>query len=202
MTPDQAQGRRSGAVRALLAVTAAALVSSVALTAASYTDHAAANFGNGTTNSGIGNPNRFDIAVRDSMGVLQDASTPASAVLLPLTSGTAFTETTPVVFEATFANRAPGIAGDLVFSIYDPDDTGATDLFRSLRYTLYLAGSSTPVVANATADALNLAAATSSDVAPGGSVLVRLEAVIAPGAGMSVAGQSTQLGMTAQGESR
>lgn len=202
MKLNRAKGRRSGAVRLLLALAAATLVSSVALTAASYTDDAAANLGNGTANSGIGNPNKFDIAVRDSMGVLQDAATPASAVLLPLTSGTAFTETTPVVFEATFANRAPGIAGDLVFSIYDPDDTGATDLFRSLRYTLYLAGSSTPVVSNATADALNLAAATSSNVAPGATVSVRLEVVIATGSGMTVAGQNTQLGMTAQGESR
>lgn len=190
----------SGARRLILSAGIVALIAAGA-TSAAYTDYANLNLGTGTAGSGIGNPNKFDIAVKDAAGVLQDASTRATAVVLPLTSGTKLKEGVPVRFDVTIANRAPGVLGDLKLSLYDPDPQ-ASDLFESLRFTVYLDGSSTAAITLATADAVNAAGLGFTNVNPGAQRQVRVDAVIVQGAGLAVAGKSTAIGLQANGESR
>lgn len=175
---------------------------SVAATSAAFTDHATLNFGTGAPGSGIGNPNRFDIAVKDASGTLQDAATPTAAVVLPLTTGTALSESSPVRLDVRFENRNPGVPGDLLLQVFDPDDTGEGDLFRNLRFTMYVNGSSTPAVTGATAGQLNAAAVTAPNVAPGDGVDVRYDILIAPGTGVASLGKTTQIGASAKGTSR
>ncbi|KIP51443.1 hypothetical protein [Leucobacter komagatae] len=191
------KSHRAG-TRRLLATAGVLLFAGVGITAATFTDTATLNLGGG----GIGNPTLFDIAVRDGAGQLQDAELEADAVLLPLTDGEALNETDPVAFEARFENRDPGITGDLVIQVFDPDPQPGDDLFDQLLFTIYLQGASVPAIAGATAAEVNAAQLTEADVQPGGTVDVRLEAVIAPGAGIAVAGTATQLGLKAEGESR
>ncbi|RKS90179.1 hypothetical protein DEU37_1499 [Microbacterium sp. AG790] len=192
--------RPTGARRLILSAGVVAVIAAGA-TAAAYTDYANVSLGTGTPGSGIGNPNKFDIAVRDAGGTLQDAATRAAAVVLPLTSGTTFKEGVPVRFDVTVANRAPGVAGDLKLSLYDPDPQAA-DLFGSLRFTIYLDGSATAAIANATADAVNTAGLEFANVGPGVEHQVRVDAVIVQGAGIAVAGKSTAIGLQTNGESR
>lgn len=194
--------RRSGRTR--LALAGAALVTLAAgagLTAAAYTDHATLNLGTGAPGSGIGNPDRFDVAVRDADGTLQDAATPGDAVVLPLASGTLLSELTPVVFDVTVVNREPGIAGDITLTLHDPDPV-TDDLFGSLRFTVFLDGSTTPAVADATAQQVADAALRLEDVAPGEERLVSVSVLLVEDSGMDVAGKSTQIGLLADGESR
>jgi len=193
---------RSGRTR--LALSGAALVTllvGVGLTSAAYTDNATLNLGTGAPGSGIGNPNRFDIAVRDAAGALQDAATPGNAVVLPLTSGTLLSELTPVVLDVTVANRQPGLAGDLTLSVYDPDPV-ADDLFGSLRFTIFLDGSTTPAITGATAQQVADAGLRFEDVAPGVEHRVTVSVLIAANSGVAVAGKSTQIGLLTDGESR
>jgi len=192
--------RPTGARRLILSAGVVAFIAAGA-TAAAYTDDASLNLGTGAEGSGLGNPNRFDIAVRDAAGTLQDASTRATAVVLPLASGTTFREGAPVRFDVTVANRDPGVAGDLKLSLYDPDPETA-DLFGSLRFTIYLDGSSTAAIDDATADAVNAAGLGFTDVGPGAQHQVRVDAVIVQGAGIAVAGKSTAIGLQTNGESR
>ncbi|MDQ1129966.1 hypothetical protein [Microbacterium sp. SORGH_AS_0888] len=192
---------RSGRHRLLLAA-GVALVGVVAVTAAAYTDVATLQLGTGATGSGLGNPHRFDIAVADSASQWQDAVTAASAVTLTPTSGTQFSESSPVVMDATFLNRDPGVAGDLTLRLWDPDDTGPTDLFASLLFTVAIDGASTPAISGATAAAVNAADIVIPDVAPGQQPRVTVSAVIAAGSGIAAAGKSTSIGVSAEGESR
>lgn len=192
--------RRSGTRRLLLAA-GAVLLACGGVTAAAYTDAALVFLGTGSEGSGIGNPHRFDIAVRDAQNELQDAVTRADAVVLPVTSDTVFTEGTPVRFDVTIANRTPGVTGDLMLSLYDPDPQ-SSDLFGSLRFSLYLDGSATPAITDATADTVNAAGLGFTAVEPGIEHHVRVDAVIATGAGLSVAGTSTAIGLQTNGTSR
>lgn len=181
----------------MIAAAGILLFAGVGVTVANFTDAATLNLGNG-----IGDPRRFDIAVRDETGKLQDAVTPEEAVLLPLTRGQAFNEADPVAFEVRFENRDPGLPGDLTIRVFDPDPQAAAELFERLLFTVYLQGSPEPAISGATAAEVNAANLTETGVQPGGTVDVRLEAVIAPGAGVSVAGTATQLGLRAEGETQ
>jgi len=197
------RGTASGSGRKRLALASGALVLAMgaATTAAAYTDFARLNLGTGAPGSGIGNPNRFDIAVKDNAGVLNDAATPESAVVLPLSAGTAFSETTPVQFDVTVANLRPGITGDLAVSLYDPDPVNQ-DLFGSLLFTVYLDGAATPAIANASAEQVNQAGLVFQDVAPGQERRIRLSAILPGNSGTQVIGKSTQLGVLTNGESK
>lgn len=192
---------RRGRVRIILA--AGLLIAGTAtVTAAAYTDVALVNLGTGAPGSGVGNPHRFDIAVADAAGQWQDAPDAASAVVLQPVSGTSFSESSPVVFRATFLNRDPGVAGDLTVRLWDPDPTGAGDLFAMLRYTVTLDGASTPAISGATADQVNAAGLVLEDVQPGVQRRVEVSAVIAGGTGLAAMGTSTAVGIRAEGESR
>src|SRR4029453_11127818 len=193
--------KTSGWKRLVLGVGAAVLIFGAGTTAAAFTDFAKLNLGTGAANSGLGNPNRFDIAVKDSAGALQDAATPENAVVLPLTAGTAFSETSPVQFDVTVANRQPGITGDLVVSLYDPDPQ-TSDLLASLLLTVYLDGSATPAISNASSDQVNQAGLRFQNVAPGQQHQIRLTAILPSGSGGLVADKSTQLGVLTNGESK
>lgn len=192
---------RSGK-RRLLASLGVFCVLGLGLTVAAFTDHATVRLGTGAQGSGIGDPDKFDIAVRDATSVLQDAPTAAQAVVLPLTSGTKLSEVTPVVLNVRFENRNPGVAGDLLLRVMDPNDEGASDLFRTLRFTVYLDGSATPTVTNASASDLNAANIAAADRSPGEGVDVRYEVLVAPGTGIAALGKSTQIGAYAEGQSR
>lgn len=193
--------RASGWKRLALGAGAVVLILGAGTTAAAYTDFARLNLGTGAANSGLGNPNRFDIAVKDQAGVLQDAETPQGAVVLPLTTGAAFSETAPVQFDVTVANRQPGILGDLAVSVYDPDPEAA-DPFDKLLFTVYLDGSATPAISNASAAQVNQAGLRFIDVAPGQEHSVKLSVLLAQNSGAQVAGKSTQLGVLTNGESK
>lgn len=196
-SPLKASGRK----RFALALGASTLVLGVGMTAAAYTDFAVVNLGTGAANSGIGNPNRFDIAVKDAGGILRDAETKANAVVLPLSSGAEFSETKAVQFDVTVANRQPGIIGDLAVSVYDPDPQNG-DLFDSLLFTVYLDGAATPAVENASATQVNQAGLLFSDVAPGQEHRVKLSVLLAKNSATQVTGKSTQLGVLTNGESK
>jgi len=193
--------RGSGRKRLALASGALVLAIGAGATAAAFTDVARLNLGTGAPGSGIGNPQRFDIAVKDSTGILRDAETPQAAVVLPLSAGTAFSETTPVQFDVTVANRQPGITGDLAVSLYDPDPVNQ-DLFGRLLFTVYLDGAATPAVANASADQVNQAGLVFRGVAPGQEHRISLSAILPANSGTQVIGKSTQLGVLTNGESK
>ncbi|MDQ1205228.1 hypothetical protein [Microbacterium sp. SORGH_AS_0862] len=193
--------KRTGRARAALA-SGLLLASVVALSAASFTDNALLNFGTGAAGSGVGNPDKFDIAVLDAAGQWQDAASPSGAVVLSPTTGAAFSETTPVVFEATFLNRAPGVAGDLTLRLWDPDPAATGDLYDQLRFTVYLDGATTAAVTEATAADVNAAGLVFSDVQPGVEHRVTISAVLADGSGISVIGKTTAVGVMTEGESR
>lgn len=197
MTKTPTTGRRR-----LISSFGVICVLGLGFTAAAFTDHATINLGTGTQGSGIGDPDRFDIAVRDVTNALRDAPTRAEAVVLPLTAGSKLSELNPVTFKARFENRNPGVDGDLLLRIYDPNDEGPSDLFGALRFTMYLDGATTPVITNATATDVNAAGITASELAPGEGVDVRLDILIAPGTGLAALGKSTQIGAYAEGESR
>lgn len=196
-SPFKASGRK----RLALALGASTLILGLGMTAAAFTDFAVVSLGAGVANSGIGNPNRFDIAVKDAGGILRDAESKATPVELPLSSGMEFSETKAVQFDLTAANRQPGIIGDLAVSVYDPDPQ-ASDLFDNLLFTVYLDGSATPAVENATAAQVNQAGLLFSDVAPGQEHRVKLSVLLAKDTGTQVTGKSTQLGVLTNGESK
>ncbi|QTX03499.1 hypothetical protein [Agromyces archimandritae] len=191
--------RPSGRIRLLVAGGGALLLAGIAMTSASFADQAKVNVG-GATGIRVDIPVRLDIAVRDGQGGLQDAIEAAEAVVLPSSGAAGFTEHTPVVFEARFENRDPGVTGDLHVTVFDPDVSGAYDLFGQLRFTVYLQGSATPAASGLTAEEVN-AASIVETVHPGGSLDVRIEAVIAAGEAVSAAGKSTQLGIRVDGNS-
>lgn len=195
MTPGRA-GRW-----AWLGLAGLALVAAVPLTTAAFTDTATVALGTGKASSAVGNPNRFDIAVKDTTGAWQDAGTSGAAVTLTATSGTAFSETDPVVFDVVVLNRAPGVSGDLVVTLWDPDATGATDLYAALRFTVTLDGGSTPAIVNATATAVNAATVAVRGAVPGVQHTVRVSALLAAGTGSAVLGQSTSVGVHVTGQS-
>lgn len=186
----------SGAVLATCAV-----VAGTGVTGASWTDRATAGLGTGAPGSGLGNPHPFDIAVRDASGVLQDAPTLATAVELPLAAGSTLSEDEPVRFDVVVANRDPGVAGDLLVRVVDPDDTGADDLFASLRFTVRLDGAA-PVVTGATAAEVAAAGLLLADVAPGAERTVSLEVVLAAGTALASLGRTTGIAVAVDGESR
>lgn len=191
--------------RALLAsgtvLAAGVAVAGVGVTGASWTDRATANMGTGAPGSGVGNPHRFDIAVRDASGVLQDAPALAEAVELPLAAGSALSEDEPVRFDVVVVNRDPGVAGDLLVRVVDPDDTGAEDLFAALRFTVRLDGAA-PAVTGATAAEVNAADLLLADVVPGAERTVSLEVVLAPGSTPASLGRTTGIAVAVDGESR
>lgn len=193
------KGPRDG--RRRLGVTAlglAVVMGAAGITSAAYTDHATLNLGDG---GAIGSPNVYDIAVKDDASNLQDANTAAQAVVLPLASGSAFSEDTPVAFEATFVNRTTSLLGDLNVTLFDPDTT-SDDPWDQLRFTVYLNGSSTAAISNASAADVNDADLVMSDVAPGEERLVRLEITIATGQATVLDGTSTHIGVRVKGESQ
>ncbi|WP_028707468.1 hypothetical protein [Propionicicella superfundia] len=192
--------RPRGVTRLVLAASAL-IVLGVASTSAAFTDHAVVNLGTGSPGSGVGNPNRFDIAIHDDDDVLQDADTRATAVVLSLTSGTALSETDPVVFDATVLNRDPGVAGDLSIQLYDPDPV-TDDVFAALRFTIYLDGSPTASLTGLTSTEVNAAGLTITDVEPGEEHTIRVSAVLASGTALGNAGKTTQVGLQVEGESR
>ncbi|MCA4134032.1 hypothetical protein [Arthrobacter sp. M4] len=194
---EKGRGRK----RLILILGAGALVIGATTTAAAYTDFARLNLGTGAAGSGLGNPNRFDIAVKDSANALQDAETPADAVVLPLTSGAAFSESAPVQFDVTVANRTPGVTGDLAVTLYDPD-AQTDDLFDTLRFSVYLDGAATPAIANASAQQVNQAGLKFADVAPGQEHSIRVTAILPAGSGAMAPGKATQLGVLTNGESK
>ncbi|MGO4431732.1 hypothetical protein AB4Y88_00080 [Paenarthrobacter sp. RAF9] len=195
------QIKKATSVAAAVVIAGAACIATVSTTDAAFTDHAAVNLGTGSAGSGLGNPTKFDIAIRDAGNVLQDAATPASAVVLPTTGGTQFSEDTAVVFTAQAANRNPGITGDVSVKVWDPDPV-SNDLYDTLRFTVTLDGAGSPVLTNATASDVNAANLTFTNVAPGAQHSVRLSVVIAAGAGITVAGKATALGLQFNGVSR
>lgn len=193
--------RTTGRKRLAVAVGAVLLLASgTALTSAAFTDQATANLGAGATDSGIGNPHRFDIAVRDADGQLKDADSAQTAVVLPLASGTAFSEDTPVRLVVAVTNRDPGVAGHLKISVYDPDPA-TDDLYGSLRFTISLDGNSTPVVTDKTADEVNAAGIAFPNVEPGAEHQIVIDMRLAPGTSLSNQGKSTSIGLKANGES-
>ncbi|MGC4151976.1 MAG: hypothetical protein QM628_02705 [Propionicimonas sp.] len=167
-------------------------------TAAAFTDHALLNLGAG---GAIGNPNLFDIAIRDANGDLQDAATTADAVILPLTSGDVLSETNAVVFEAHVVNRDPGVAGDLLLRLYDPDEESG-DVFADLRFTIYLDGASTAAAQGLTAAEVNAADLGFTEVDPGDEHTIRVSALLASGTAAAAEDKSTQIGLRVEGESR
>lgn len=196
MTPLAPTGR----ARVTLAVTGVLTLSmALGLTAAAYTDHATVNLGTGVAGSGIGNPDRFDIAVRDAAAVLHDAQTPEDALVLALTDGQHLSEISPVVFTVPVVNRDPGLPGDLTLSLYDPDPVPG-DAFDSLCFTISVDG--TEAIAGATAQQVNDAGLRFDDVQPGQEHIVEISALLVADSGLDVAGKSTQIGLQADGESR
>lgn len=193
--------KRDGWKRLTLGLVTGVLLLGAGTTAAAFTDFARVNLGTGAAGSGLGNPNRFDIAVKDSTGVLRDADTPETAVVLPLSAGSAFSESKPVEFDVSVTNRKPGVNGNLTVSLYDPDPQSG-DLFGTLLFTVYLDGAATPAIANATAQQVNQAGLTFQNVAPGEQRAVRVSAVLAANSGAQSSGKSTQLGVLTNGESK
>ncbi|KQT96282.1 hypothetical protein [Sanguibacter sp. Leaf3] len=196
------QPPRSGRTR--LALAGAALVPvlvGVAITTAAYTDRAVLTLGTGAAGSGLGNPARFDIAVRGSDSLLHDGASPQEAVALTLENGSKLSESSPVDFEVVLVNRAPGVSGDLILAVYDPDPVAA-DLFDALRFTVYLDGAPTPVLADAPPAQVVEERLAFEGVAPGEERLVTVSVLIAEGSGLDVAGKSTQIGLLVDGQSR
>ncbi|MFC6356468.1 hypothetical protein [Luethyella okanaganae] len=185
----------SGTIRLALAG-GLVLLLTAGITAAAYFDEATLNLGG----TGIGNPNTFDIAVHDQGNALQDAKTPASAVVLTTSGSSAFTVDTPVIFDVTVTNRTTSLKGSIVPVLYDPDPV-TDDLFAKLRFSLYLDGSTSPVATGATADELNALGTAFVDVAAGKEHTVRLSVVLATGTGFAYSGKTTQLGVRMDGES-
>lgn len=184
----------AGASGILLGLGAFALVGP---SAAAYQDQATVGLGG----AGIGNPNRFDIAIADADGAAQDAATPAEAVVLPTDGAAAFSEDAPVGFTAQVVNRDPGLAGDLTLTLTDPDPV-EDDLWSSLRFTVVLDGAAEPAVAGATADEVNAAGLRFDAVAPGQTHTVHIDAVLAPDTAEAAAGKTTSIGLQVDGESR
>lgn len=190
--------------RTRLALAGAAIVPvlvGIAITAAAYSDRAVLSLGTGAAGSGLGNPVRFDIAARGPDGTLHDGASPQEAVPLTVEDGSKLSESSPVDFEVVLVNKAPGISGDLTLALYDPDPV-ADDLFDALRFTVYLDGSPTPVLADATPAQVVDERLTLEGLAPGEEHLVAVSVLIAEGSGLAVAGESTQIGLLVDGQSR
>lgn len=191
----------SGWKRFSLAVAGCALILGAGATAASFTDFATGNLTSGANGPGIGNPHRFDIAVKDANGKLQDAQTPASAVVLDTTASTGLSESAAVEFEADIVNRNPGITGDLLISVYNPD-TENPSLFGDLLFTVYLDGSAQPAISHATAAQVNSAGLKFTNVLPGEDRKVKLSLVLAKDTTDQAVGKTAEIGILANGESR
>lgn len=191
--------RSSAWARTACALGVAALLGAAAtgVTSAAFTDRALLDLGAGGT--AIGDSDRFDIAVLDASGTARDAAAEADAVVLTTTGAPRFSEIAPVQMTATVVNRDTSATGDVVLAVYDPDPA-ADDLFGLLRFTLYLAGSTTPVIADATAQQVQDAAPALLALAPGQSRTVRVDVRLAPAAGLAAAGRTTQIGLRGAGE--
>lgn len=187
----------SGARRLLLTAGGLLLAIGASFTAAAYTDVALLGMGSGTTTA-VGNPHRFDIAVRDANGSWQDAETTSGAVVLPLSGSSSVSTRTAVEFRVELLNRDPGVAGDLFLQLYDPD-SGADDLFSDLLFDVAVDGD--PVAERLSAQALNDRDIAIEQVAPGETHTVSIKATLAHG-GLANAGKTTQLGLRVNGESR
>ena len=190
--------------RARLALSAAVLVPvlvGVGVTTAAYSDRAVLTLGTGAAGPALGNPARFDVAVRDADGLLHDGASPEEAVPLTLASGSRLSESSPVDVDVVLVNRAPGVSGDVTLTVYDPDPV-TDDLFDALRFTVYLDGSPTPALADATSQQMVDEPVPLEGLEPGEERLVTVSVLVAEGSGLSVAGETTQIGLLADGQSR
>jgi hypothetical protein len=142
---------------ALLGVTAL-------LTAASFTDFANLNLGNGTDDSGFGGNNRFNIQVvgTDASGLpvadtWQEANT-AAGVNIKIPGADLITPGDTVSVNIPFRNESPELSASISFSLKDrAGHTSSPALDAALRYTITLDG--TAIVTNvpkSSVDALNL----------------------------------------------
>lgn len=131
-----------GKKRALLAGGTLLAVISLA-TVAAFTDFANLNLGNGTEGSGIGNPDKFDIAVVLPTNVIEQADTAAGydwevAGADKLTPGGSVTTTIPVF------NNTPSYGGKTDFAIEllngDGSIGSAPNIVQFLRFTAKVDG--------------------------------------------------------------
>ncbi|WP_284232854.1 hypothetical protein [Arenivirga flava] len=171
----------------------------IAATSAAFTDSALIELGTGVSGSAIGHPGRFDLAVLDDAGLPQDAAEDAQAVRLSVTGSPVLSQDDPVVMVVSILNRPGSPDGDVVIELYDPDPV-AGDPFGSLRFDLYLAGSTVPAIAGASADEVNRAGIVLEGLASGETRTVRLEATIEQPP--AVPGSGTRIGLRGVGETR
>lgn len=171
----------------------------IAATSAAFTDSALVQLGTGAAGPGIGDPDRFDLAVLDDAGIPQDAAEESQAVVLSTSGSSVLSQDDAVFFVASILNRPGSPEGDVTIELYDPDPVTG-DPFESLRFDVYLAGSSTPAIAGASADEVNQAGLVLEGLASGETRTVRLEVLldeppVVPGSG-------TRIGLRGLGETR
>ncbi|QRY39610.1 hypothetical protein JVX92_08590 [Microbacterium hominis] len=124
------------------------------VTAATFTDFANLNPGNGTDDSGIGGDNRFNIQVVGTdadgnpvAGTWQEANTEAGVTInvpgsQPITPGDTVSVAIP------FRNESPALSADISFSLQDrPRYTSDPAMVAALRYMITL--DSTDIVTDA-----------------------------------------------------
>ncbi|MCA4134030.1 hypothetical protein [Arthrobacter sp. M4] len=142
MTTKTSSGRK----RALL--TGGSLLGVTALlTAAAFTDFANLNLGNGTTDSGVGGNNRFNIQVVGTdtaglpvAGTWQEANT-AAGVNIKVPGADLITPGDTVSVEIPFRNESPALSAAINFSLQDRAGfTSSPALSSALRYTVTLDG--------------------------------------------------------------
>lgn len=117
------------------------------ITAASFTDFANLNLGNGTDDSGIGGANRFNIQVVDTdadgnpvLGTWQEADT-AEGVNINIPNADAIAPGDSVSVVIPFRNESPMLSADISFSLQDrPGHTSDPEIADALLYTITLDG--------------------------------------------------------------
>lgn len=142
-TSTTSNGRKRMYLAAGSLVGVAALV-----TAASFTDFANLNLGNGSDDSGIGGNNRFNIQVVGTdddgnpvVGTWQEAAT-AEGVNINVPGADLITPGDTVSVSIPFRNESPVLTADLAFSLQDrPGFTSDATIADALRYTVTLDGS-------------------------------------------------------------
>ncbi|MFC6356470.1 hypothetical protein [Luethyella okanaganae] len=152
---------RSGRKRLFLAV--GTLLGIAALTtAAAFTDFANLNLGNGTSDSGIGGENRFNIQVvgTDTNGVpvpgtWQEANT-AAGVNIKVPGANTITPGDTVTTAIPFKNESPALLAKVSFSLQERAGFTSDPAIRAaLRYTIALNGTAITGASNVTQDAVS-----------------------------------------------
>lgn len=150
MSTTTSHGRKRMYLAAGSLVGVAALV-----TAASFTDFANLNLGNGSDDSGIGGNNRFNIQVVGTdaagnpvVGTWQEAAT-AEGVDIAVPGADVITPGDTVSVSIPFRNESPVLTADMAFSLQDrAGSTSDATIADALRYTVSLDG--TALVTDAT----------------------------------------------------